>query len=87
LKGIFSPDGRRLVSASADNTVKVWDTATGQELLTLRGQGGLVWSVAISPDGQRIASANQDGIVRIWEAAPEGPSLVEGPSSPGRDGH
>ncbi len=70
VQGVFSRDGKRVVSASFDQSVKVWDATTGQELLTLRGHGGLVWSVAISPDGQRIASASQDGVVRIWDATP-----------------
>ena len=53
----FSPDGKRLVSASADQTVKVWDAATGSETLTLKGHTGGVFSVAFSPDGKRLASA------------------------------
>ena len=50
----FSPDGRRIVSGSYDKTVKVWDAATGQEMLTLKGHTA-VYSVAFSPDGRRIA--------------------------------
>jgi len=40
-------------------TVKVWDAATGQETLTLKGHISQVNSVAFSPDGQRLASASQ----------------------------
>ncbi len=65
----FSPDGRRLASASQDQTVKVWDTATGKEILTLRGHTDGVHGVAFSPDGRRLASGGDDGTVRVWDAA------------------
>jgi WD40 repeat protein len=64
----FSPDGRRLASASRGNTVKLWDAATGQEVLTLKGHTSAVTSVAFSPDGRRLASASQDSTVRVWDA-------------------
>jgi tetratricopeptide (TPR) repeat protein len=65
----FSPDGRRLASASADNTVRIWDGASGKELFALKGHAGTVCSVAFSPDGQRLASANEDGFIHLWETA------------------
>jgi tRNA A-37 threonylcarbamoyl transferase component Bud32 len=65
----FSPDGRRLASSSADQTVKVWDAATGQELLTFKGHKNAVHGVAFSPDGRRLASASYDQTVKIWDAA------------------
>ncbi len=65
----FSPDGKRLASASWDRTVKVWDAATGQETLTLKGHTGDVTSVAFSPDGKRLASASVDQTVKVWDAA------------------
>jgi WD40 repeat protein len=64
----FSPDGTRLASASYDETVKVWDVASGQELRTLRGHTGSVRSVAFSPDGARLASASSDNTVKVWDA-------------------
>jgi WD40 repeat protein len=64
----FSPDGKRIASASTDTTVKVWDATLGQELLTLRGHKHYVLSVAFSPDGRRIVSGSQDRTVRVWDA-------------------
>ena len=65
---IFSPDGRRVASASSDNTVKLWDARTGQELLTLRGHGSTVRAVRFTADGRKLVSASHDGTVRVWDA-------------------
>jgi tetratricopeptide (TPR) repeat protein len=65
----FSPDGQRLASASSDQTVTIWDSATGKELFALKGHAGRVYGVAFSPDGQRLASANDDGFIHLWETA------------------
>jgi hypothetical protein len=64
----FSPDGRRLASASLDGDVRLWEMATSRETLRLTGHDGPVLGVAFSPDDQRIASAGRDGIVRVWDA-------------------
>jgi tetratricopeptide (TPR) repeat protein len=66
----FSPDGARLASAGEDGAVRVWDVATGQEALTLRGHAGPVRRVAFSPDGGRLASAGGDGTVKVWDSTP-----------------
>jgi WD40 repeat protein/tetratricopeptide (TPR) repeat protein len=64
----FSPDGRRLASASFDRTVRVWEAQTGQETRTLRGHTSWVRSVCFSPDGRHLASASEDRTVKLWDA-------------------
>ncbi len=64
----WSPDGKRLASASADETVQVWSASTGKALLTYKGQRAIVLAVAWSPDGKRLVSASVDGIVQVWDA-------------------
>lgn len=62
----WSPDGERLVTASDDFTVKLWDADTGKELLTLRGHDREVTSAQFDPQGTRILSAAHDGLAIVW---------------------
>jgi len=62
----WSPDGKRLATASGDKTTKLWDAATGKELLTLTGHIDSVKSVAWSPDTKRLASASEDGTIQVY---------------------
>ena len=64
----WAPDGQRIASASYDNTVRLWDAASGRLLNTLSGHENWVFSVAWAPDGQRIASASYDNTARLWDA-------------------
>ncbi len=71
----WSPDGERIVSASRDNTLRIWDARSGQTLATLSGHQRSVNGCAWSPDGQRILSASDDHTLRIWDAG-SGQTLV-----------
>ena len=62
-----TPDGRRAVSASWDNTLKVWDLESGRELRTLEGHSGHVNGVAVTPDGRRAVSASEDNTLKVWD--------------------
>ena len=66
---VFSHDGQLLASASNDNTVRVWETATGQCRSVLEGHSDWVRAVVFSPDRQLLASASRDSTVRVWETA------------------
>ena len=65
----FSPDGRWVVTASADNTARVWEVATGREVVLLRGHTKGVTAVAFSSDEARVVTASLDGTTRVWEVA------------------
>jgi WD40 repeat protein/tRNA A-37 threonylcarbamoyl transferase component Bud32 len=64
---VFSPDGKRLASGGADQTVKVWDVQTGQETVTLKGHTGPVTSLVFSPDGRWLASGSDDRTIKLWD--------------------
>ena len=72
----WSPDGKRLATASQDRTTNVWETTSGHELLTLKGHTDSVLSVAWSPDGKRLATASLDHTVKVWDAVSGQESLT-----------
>ena len=80
----FSPDGRRLVACSPDQSVKGWDLTTGKEVLWPRGQPGRLDMVVFSPDGKQLAGclATNEGAgnrvrgdVKVWDAQTGGEIL------------
>jgi WD40 repeat protein/serine/threonine protein kinase len=76
----FSPDGSLLATVGNPEAVRgspatrveqeafVWDTQTGERVLTLSGHSNHVWDVHFSPDGSRLATASEDGTAAIWDA-------------------
>ncbi|EDN93035.1 hypothetical protein SS1G_08900 [Sclerotinia sclerotiorum 1980 UF-70] len=63
----FSPDGTKVASSSYDQTIRLWDTTTGESLQTLEGHSNSVTSVAFSPDGTKVASGSHDKTIRLWD--------------------
>ncbi|MDA0835743.1 MAG: hypothetical protein O3A29_20915 [Planctomycetota bacterium] len=63
----FTPDGKWLVTGAFDNTLRLWDLATGKSVKVMSGHTGLVLTVAISKDGKKIASGSTDNTIKTWE--------------------
>ena len=65
----FSRDGTRVVTASADETARVWNAATGQPVTPSLAHSGTVTHASFSPDGKRLVTASADETARVWDAA------------------
>jgi WD40 repeat protein len=63
----FSPDGKHLATGSASGAVKLWNAATGQEILALKGHRGGVGGVAFSRDGRRLVTGSHDKTAKVWD--------------------
>jgi len=63
----LTKDGRRAVSASVDETLKVWDVESGRALRSLEGHTDIVYGVALSGDGRFAVSASMDETLKVWD--------------------
>ena len=72
----FSPDGQKVVTASADGIIRLWDARTGRELLVLPHEGSLV-RAAFSPDGQKLLTASSSRL-HVWDTATGGQLTTHG---------
>ncbi len=71
----FSPEGKRVVTASLDRTARVWDAATRLEIARLEGHSGVVLSAGFDREGRRVITSGEDGTARVWDAT-SGQELV-----------
>jgi WD40 repeat protein/DNA-binding winged helix-turn-helix (wHTH) protein len=68
-KVAFSPDGQQILTASDDQTARLWSRVDGHLVATLKGHTGKVIVAIFSPDGQRIVTTSLDHTARVWSAA------------------
>src|SRR6185295_13399932 len=62
-----SPDGSRVATGSSDWTARIWDAASGAQLVVLRGHTDGVTQVKFRHDGRLIATTGRDGTIRVWD--------------------
>lgn len=73
----FTRDGRFLITASQDRSVRIWDGVSGAAVMTLGYHGDAATAAELSPDGTLLLSGGRDGTVRLWNTAGETRSVEE----------
>src|SRR5262249_15119601 len=63
------PDGKQLLAAGNDSTVKILEVASGRSLTSISIKGAEIFSTAFSPDGKKAATADFEGTIRIWDVS------------------
>ncbi len=66
--GVFSKDGKRVLTVSQDKTVKIWDGQNGLLLASLKGHEGMIAKGVFSPDGNTILTVSEDGTAKLWNS-------------------
>jgi WD40 repeat protein len=65
--GVFTPDGERVVTASSDQTARLWDVAKSVELRRYTQHVGPLYCLAASGDGRTLVTGSQDNTLRVWD--------------------
>jgi WD40 repeat protein len=76
-RALVTPDRKRLITGGQDTTIRIWDLATGQPLLVLKGHNHWVNDLALAPGGAYLVSASHDATLCVWPSTRHGGS---GPS-------
>ena len=66
----YSEDGKFIVSASSDKTIRIWNADTGDCVYVIEGHTDGVSFVSFMPDGEHLVSASYDGTIRMWDFPP-----------------
>jgi WD40 repeat protein len=74
--GVLTPDGGRAITASTDQTARVWDLASGATIREYAGHTGPLYSLALSGDGRTLVTGAQDNSLRVWDVPQTVPLLA-----------
>jgi len=66
----FSPDDNTLATGEIDGRLQLWDVITGQERVTLPGEGRPIRGLKITSDGMGLLYATNDGVLHFWDVSP-----------------